>query len=662
MKIALVGNPNSGKTTLYNSLTKNNQKVGNWPGVTVEYKAGPYFMDKSIEIIDLPGIYSLSPYSPEEIVTREYLLNENIDLIINIVDATNIERSLYLSTQLTKIQIPMIIALNMSDILKDDIDLIELEKTLNIPVVLISALKESNVESLMSKAKTHRELPHDLDLFEEDVNEALQLIKSFISNQNLKHENWYAQKILENDEKVMDVVSLSNEHELQIQMLQKQFEEKYDDDINGLIINQIYNYVTDLRNKILIKKDNEISITQKIDRIVTHKYFAFPILALVMFLLYYLTVSSIGGYLTDFIEEILFPQFIAGPIETFLVSMNVSPIVQSLVLDGLIGGVGAVVTFVPQIMILFFLIALLEDVGYMSRIAFILDKVFTKFGLSGTSVIPMIVGTGCSVPGIMATRTIKDEGNRRMTIMLTPFIICSAKLPIFVLLIGVFFPNSPWILVAMYFLGILVILLSGLFLQRFEAFKSKDSTFIMELVDYKKPQLKSCIKNSLNNGLSFIKNAGTIIFVASAIVWFLSSFNIRLEFVDIENSMLQAIGSFIAPLFIPLGFGNWQSTVATLTGFLAKETVVSTFSILANATEATETVALSSYLPTIMSQAGALSMMVFTIFAAPCFAAIAATKREFKSWKWTLLTITYQTTVAYIIAFIVYNIARIFIS
>lgn len=662
MKIALVGNPNSGKTTLYNTLTKNNQKVGNWPGVTVEYKAGPYFMDKTIEIIDLPGIYSLSPYSPEEIVTREYLLIEDVDLIINIVDATNIERSLYLTTQLSKISIPTVIALNMSDILDDDLDLKQLEKTLNTPVVLISALKNENLDTLMEVSRKHQSLPNNLPLFESDIQDAIVEIESFIKDKTPKHSMWYAQKILERDDKISQQYQLNTSQQDKLNVYRKQFEDKYDDDIHGLLINQTYNYVTDLRNNIVIRKETKESMTSKIDRIVTNKYLAFPILALVMFLLYYLTVSSIGGFLTDFIEEILFPEYILAPTAALLNSVNVSPILQSLVLDGLIGGVGAVVTFVPQIMILFFLIALLEDVGYMSRIAFILDKLFTKFGLSGTSVIPMIVGTGCSVPGIMATRTIKDEGNRRMTIMLTPFIICSAKLPIFVLLIGTFFPNSPWILVAMYFLGIIIILLSGLFLQRFEAFKSKDSTFIMELVDYKKPQLKSCVQNSLNNGISFIKNAGTIIFIASGVIWFLSSFNIRLQFVDIEHSMLQAIGSFIAPIFIPLGFGNWQSTVATITGFLAKETVVSTFSILANATEATETAVLNEYLPTIMTQAGALSMMVFTIFAAPCFAAIAATKREFKSWKWTLLTITYQTSVAYIAAFIVYNIARIFLS
>lgn len=661
MKIALVGNPNSGKTTLYNYLTKNNQKVGNWPGVTVEYKAGPYFMDQTLNLIDLPGIYSLSPYSPEEIVTREYLLNEEVDIIINIVDATNIERSLYLSTQVTKMNIPMIVALNMADILEDEIDVDQLAKTLNSPVIFISALKGTHVDKLMNIVKTHQEKPHQLHIFEEDVEAALKSIENYESLQDKPHKQWYAQKLLENDEKIVESIPLTENQQKTLDKYRETFEHKYDDDINGLIINQTYNFVTSLRNRIVIKAETKPSITSKIDRIVTNKYLAFPILAIVMFLLYYLTVSSLGGFLTDFIEEILFPEYIAAPTEALLMSFNVSPILQSLVLDGFIGGVGAVVTFVPQIMILFFLIALLEDVGYMSRIAFILDKLFSKFGLSGTSVIPMIIGTGCSVPGIMATRTIKDEGNRRMTIMLTPFIICSAKLPIFVLLINTFFPSSPWILVAMYFLGIIVILLSGLFLQRFKAFQSQDSTFIMELVDYKKPQLKSCVRNSFANGISFIKHAGTIIFVASGIVWFLSSFNVRLQFVDIESSMLQAIGSFIAPVFIPLGFGNWQSTVATLTGFLAKETVVSTFSILANATEATENVVLNAYLPSIMTQAGALSMMVFTIFAAPCFAAIAATKREFKSWKWTLITIAYQTTVAYIIAFFVYNIARIFI-
>ena len=661
MKIALVGNPNSGKTTLYNALSKNNQKVGNWPGVTLEYKVGSYFMDSSIELIDLPGIYSLAPYSPEEIVTREYLLQEDVDVIINIVDATNIERSLYLTTQLTKLNIPMVIALNMSDILEDEINIETLRHIYNAPTVLISALKNENIEELVEVCKDHRELPSNLKFFEDDVQTSINEIIRMGLTSDFKHFEWYAQKILEDDEKVIEDLKVSGDALSEIEALRNQLEKKYDDDINGILINQTYNFVTDTRNKIMIRKSDKESISHKIDKIVTNKYLAFPILALVMFTLYFLTVSSVGGFLTEFIEEILFPEYIHAPIELLLTNMSVSPVIQSLVLDGFIAGVGAVVTFVPQIMILFFLIAILEDVGYMSRIAFILDKLFRKFGLSGTSVIPMIIGTGCSVPGIMATKTIKDEGNRKMTIMLTPFIICSAKLPIFVLLINVFFPSSPWILVAMYFLGIIGILLSGLFLQRFETFKSKDSTFIMELVDYKKPQLKSCIKNSLSNGLSFIKNAGTIIFVASGIIWFLSSFNIRLEFVDIQESMLQAIGTFIAPIFIPLGFGNWEATVATITGFLAKETMISTFSILANATEATEAVVLSGYLPTILTQAGALSMMVFTVFAAPCFAAIAATKREFKSWKWTFITIGYQTGVAYLLSFVVYNIARIFI-
>lgn len=657
MRIALVGNPNSGKTTLYNSLTKNNQKVGNWPGVTVEYISGTYVKDSSLELIDLPGIYSLSPYSPEEIVTREYLLYENIDAVINIVDATNIERSLYLSAQLNMLKIPMVIALNMSDILKDELDIEALSLAYDCPVISISALREENIGQLIDIATHHTKKSNHLDLFDKPVEDALQEILSLDTLKNQEHAYWRAVKLLEDDQKVIQNIEATSSDLNLIKAFRTSLESRYHDDIDSIIINQLYNFVTSTRNKVMIKENESQSISSKIDAIVTNKYLAFPILAIVMFLLYYLTISSLGGFITEFIEETLFPLYIIAPVEALLEAGNVSPIVHSLIVDGFISGVGAVVTFVPQIMILFFLISLLEDVGYMSRIAFILDKVFRKFGLSGTSVIPMIIGSGCSVPAIMSTRTIKDEANRKMTIMLTPFIICSAKLPIFVLLIGAFFPQSPWILVAMYFLGILVILLSGLFLKQFKAFKSDESTFIMEMVDYKKPQLKSCIKNSTTHGLSFIKNAGTIIFVSSGIIWFLSSFNIRLQFVPIDESMLKAIGTFIAPIFVPLGFGNWQSTVATLTGFLAKETFVSTFSILANATE--ETLVLSGYLPTIMNSAGALSMMVFTLFAAPCFAAIAATKREMKSWKWTFITIGFQMTVAYLLSFIVYNIANL---
>lgn len=653
MKIALVGNPNSGKSTLYNFLTKTNQKVGNWPGVTVEYKAGSYFMDESIELIDLPGIYSLSPYSPEEIVTREYLLSEHVDLIINIVDATNLERSLYLTSQLKNMDIPIIIALNMSDILKDQIDINKLEILYKSPVISISALKAENIDTLMSKALTYKEV-HKLDLFDHKITQHL---KNVLSRLNIeKHHHFYAIKLLENDDKIIKQLNIEQSIVDEINEYQKTIEVEYEDEISGVIINQLYDFVTKTRNDVLTKDENE-SFTSKVDKLVTSKYLAFPILAIVMFCLYYFTISSFGGAITDFIETIVFPEYIYTPIQNLLTNLNVNVILQSLILDGFVSGVGAVITFVPQIMILFFFISILEDIGYMSRIAFILDKIFSKFGLSGTSVIPMIIGSGCSVPAIMATRTIKDEGNRRLTIMLTPFVICSAKLPIFVLLIQTFFPKSPWLLVAMYFLGIFMILVSGLILKNFKAFKSEDSSFIMEMVEYKKPQLKSCIKDSYQNGISFLKNAGTIIFVASGIIWFLSSFTFTLQFTTIENSMLKYIGSFIAPVFKPIGFGSWQASVATMTGFLAKETVVSTFSILANSQN--EAMLLNDYLHTILTNAGALSMMVFTIFAAPCSAAVAATRREFKSWKWTFITIGYQTSVAYIIAFIVYNIANI---
>ncbi len=657
MKIALVGNPNCGKTTLYNYLTNNNQKVGNWPGVTVEYKIASYFNNDEIKIVDLPGLYSLTPYTPEEIVTREYLLSEDVDVIINIVDATNLERSLYLTAQLSRMDIPFIIALNMADILKDEIDINKLSEAFDAPALFISALNKTNIDKLLDISTNHRKISKKANIFEDRVNLSINDIKSFIKVD--KNKDWYAIKLLEDDEKVSQEFNLKTEEKSIIKILRAQLEAKYNDDINGLLINQTYNFVTNLRNRIIIKEDKKESMTSKIDKIVTNKYLAFPILAIVMFSLYYLTISSVGGFFTEFMEETLFPLYIMEPLSSLLQSLNVSLVLQSLILDGLISGIGAVLTFVPQIMILFFLIAILEDIGYMSRIAFILDKIFTKFGLSGTSVIPMIIGTGCSVPGIMATRTIEDEGNRRLTIMLTPFIICSAKLPIFVLLIGVFFPKSPWLLVAMYFLGIIVILLSGLILKNFKAFKSDNSSFIMELVNYRKPSIKAALKNSYRNGSSFIKNAGTIIFVASAVIWFLSSFNLKLQFVAIEDSLLAAAGSFIAPIFIPLGFGNWEATVATFTGFLAKETVVSTFSILANSSVPAKS--LHEFLPSILTQAGALSMMVFTLFAAPCSAAVAATKREMKSWKWTFITIGFQTGVAYILAFIVYNIAKLFI-
>ena len=662
LNIAIAGNPNSGKTTLFNRLTGSKAKVGNWPGVTVERKEGLYTKDNQVNFVDLPGIYSLSPYTPEEIVSRRYIIDDKPDAIINIVDSTNLERNLYLTMQLLMTNTPMVIALNMHDILKDKIDIDKMSKIFNCPVVEISALKNYNLDKLVNKAKSHKALPNKLDIFEKDVSSCLNKIRKDVKIKDFKHIDWLTLKLLENDEKIIEKLNLNKDEIAVIENCRIELEEKYDEDIRGIIINQIYNYITSLKDRILQKADRKETITEKIDKVVTNKWLAFPILALVMFSMYYFTISSFGGAITDFINEKFFPVIVSGPVETFLVNNNVSVVLQSLILDGIIGGVGAVLGFVPQIMILFFFISILEDLGYMSRIAFVLDKVFRFFGLSGTSVIPMIVGSGCSVPGIMATRTIKDEANRKMTIMLTPFVICSAKLPIFVLLIGVFFPGNPWMLTAMYFLGILMILLSGIFLRNFKAFKSSDNSFIMELPDYRMPKISSSLKESFEKGLSFIKKAGSIIFVAASIIWFLSVFNFRLEFVEIEASMLKSIGSVIAPIFKPLGFGNWQASVATITGFLAKETVVSTFGVLSGAGEVAETNStLMAYMPTILSQAGALSMMVFTIFAAPCFAAIAATKREMVSWKWTFIAIGYQTSLAYILAFIVFNLANLFL-
>lgn len=656
LNIAIAGNPNSGKTTLFNYLTGSKQKVGNWPGVTVERKEGLYTKDDQINFIDLPGIYSLSPYSPEEVVSREYIINEKPDAIINIIDSTNFERNLYLSSQLIETNTPMILALNMADILKDKIDTKKLSDIFGCPVVEISALKNTGIEELVKIAKNHKKLPNKLDFFNDDVKASLTAIKHSIKISDIQHRDWYVLKLLENDERIIESLNLSQKDQCFISDLRNKLELTYDEDIRGLIINQIYNFITQLKKDVVISADKKDSTTAKIDKIVTNKWLAFPILATVMFSMYYFTISSIGGFITGWLEEVFFPVIISGPVESFLINNNVSVVLQSLVLDGIIGGVGAILGFVPQIMILFFFISILEDLGYMSRIAFMLDKLFRFFGLSGTSVIPMIIGTGCSVPGIMATRTIKDEGNRKLTIMLTPFVICSAKLPIFVLLIGVFFPGNAWMLTAFYFLGIFMILISGLFLSQFKAFKSSDASFILELPDYRKPKLLDSLKSALENGWSFIKNAGTIIFVAASVVWFLSAFNFRLEFVSIDQSMLKSLGSFVSPIFKPLGFGNWQSTVATMTGFLAKETLVSTFGVLAGSEG---DIALAAYLPTILDQAGALSMMVFTVFAAPCFAAIAATKREMVTWKWTFIAIGYQTGLAYVLSFIVYNLVNL---
>lgn len=666
MRIALAGNPNSGKTTLFNELTGSNQYVGNWPGVTVEKKEGKLKKDKSIQIIDLPGIYSLSPYTLEEVVTRKFLTEESVDVIINIVDATNLERNLYLTTQLNELGIPMVIALNMMDLVrseKNQIDSKQLSKLLGCPVVEISALKNQGISELVEAAKSAKGQSQGyFPLYTKEVVSAISKVEKYAKGSYSDRVGyWYSIKLLENDEEVVKQIKISSEDQKDLETLREEIETKYDDDIESIITNQRYQFVTEVRNKVYKKeRSNALTISDKIDRIVTNRWLALPIFALIMFLVYTITLSSVGGFVTDWINEVFFPEIVQANVATFLESIGSAEWLVSLIVDGIIGGVGAVLGFVPQIMILFVLISILEDCGYMARVAFIMDRLFRRFGLSGKSFIPMLIGSGCSVPGIMAARTIENEKDRKMTIILTPFIPCSAKLPVFVLMIGAFFPGNPYMMTLLYFMGIGMVILGGLILKRTPAFKGDPAPFVMELPQYHLPTVKNVLRHAWDRGKSFIVKAGTIIFVACGAIWFLQSFNWSFEMVDSADSILASIGNAISPIFAPLGFGHWQATAATITGFLAKETIVATFGILLGVGEVGETdPSLLAALPTIFTQLGAFSFMVFTLYAAPCFAAIGATKREMGSWKWTLFAVLFQTGTAYLVCLLIYQIGSL---
>lgn len=665
MKIALAGNPNSGKTTLFNQLTGSRQYVGNWPGVTVEKKEGKLKKDKSTVIVDLPGIYSLSPYSSEEVVTREYLVTDEVDVIINIVDATNLERNLYLTQQLMELGVPMVIALNMIDLVnssQDTIDITKLSEELGCPVIAISALKNDGLEKLIVAAHNTVNPPQHIDIYSSQISEAINTIEQYLDpSLEPRVKYWYALKLLENDAAINKTISLTEDKQTNIKKLREEIEAKEDDDIDSIFTNYRYDFVTCIRNQVFIKhKQNNMTTSDKIDRIVTNRWLALPIFALVMFIIYSLTLSSVGAALTDWLEGVFIPEIIQENTVNFLESVGTAPWLVSLISDGIIGGVGSVLTFVPQIIILFLAISILEDCGYMSRVAFIMDRLFRKFGLSGKSVIPMMIGSGCSVPGIMATRTIENNNDRRITIILTPFIPCSAKLPVFVLLIGAFFPNNPYLMTLLYFLGIVMVIIGGLILKSTPLFKGDPTPFVMELPKYHIPSIKNVVLHAWEHVKGFILKAGTIIFVASGVIWLLQSFNWSFEMVEAGDSILASIGRFFSPIFVPLGFGNWQATSATITGFLAKETIVATFGILFGLGEVAESdPSLITALSQAFTPASALSFMVFTLFAAPCFAAIAATKKEMGSWKWTIFAILFQTGIAYILAFLVYNISSL---
>ena len=674
LKIALAGNPNCGKTTLFNDLTGSNQYVGNWPGVTVEKKEGRLKGCKDVVIQDLPGIYSLSPYTLEEVVARGYLVNEKPDAILNIVDGTNIERNLYLTTQLVELGLPVVIAVNMMDLVHkngDEISLSKLGAALGCAVVEMSALRgegsmaaaEKAVE--MARANGSGELPH---VFTGSVEHALAHIEESISGKVADNFlRWYAIKLFERDSRVMQDLALDAALRAHLEQHIADCERELDDDAESIITNQRYAYISGLVDRAVKKKreKHSLSASDRIDRVVTNRILALPIFAAVMFAVYYISISTVGAFVTDWTNEVLFGDIIPPAVSGWMASLGVAPWLVGLVVDGIIAGVGAVIGFVPQMLILFCLLAILEDVGYMARVAFIMDRVFRKFGLSGKSFIPMLVASGCGVPGVMASRTIENERDRRMTIMTTCFIPCGAKMPIIGLFAGAIFGNSGLVATSAYFVGVAAVLISGILLKKTRMFAGDPAPFVMELPRYHVPSGKNVLHATWERGWSFIKRAGTVILASSIILWFLQGFGFAdgafgmVE--DNNSSLLAAIGSRVAFLFAPLGFGDWQSTVATVTGLIAKENVLSTFGVLfhVGGEATTDNVGLLTAVATHYTPLSAYSFMLFNLLCAPCFAAMGAIKREMNSAKWTWAAIGYMCGFAYVVALVVYQLGML---
>ena len=673
MKIALAGNPNSGKTTLFNALTGSNQYVGNWPGVTVEKKEGKYRNDKSVEIIDLPGIYSLSPYTLEEVVARNYIVDERPDGILNIVDGSNLERNLYLTTQLIDLGLPMVLADNMSDVVKkrgDVIDLDKLAEKLGVKVFSMSAVSKQNIydaiDALCIEVK-NASLPKVSKYMSEDIEKALSSLSS--SLKEAAFSRFLSVKYLENDTKMMDKLHIDASTKEEADSLRKELEDKRDDDIESIITSERYEFIEKVIAKTYKRKsDIKETVSDKIDKIVTNRILALPIFVLVMIGVYYISVTTVGTAATDWVNDVLFTEIIPPAVENFLVSINCAAWLQSLILDGIVAGLGAILGFVPQILVLFFLLAILEECGYMARIAFILDRIFRKFGLSGKSFIPMLIGTGCGVPGVMASRTIENERDRRMTIMTTTFIPCSAKLPIIAMISGALFHEAWWVAPSAYFLGVGAIIVSGIILKKTKPFLGEVSPFVMELPEYHVPTLGAILRSMWERGWSFIKKAGTIIFLSTILVWFTTNFGFvdgkfrMLEPLEISYSIAAVIGGAIAFIFTPLGWGNWQAAVATIMGLVAKENLVVTYGIIYGIEEASEEGAefwgtlASSFTPI-----AAYSLLAFNLLCAPCFAAIGAIKREMNNTKWTLAAVGYECLFAYVVAMIIFQIGSLII-
>lgn len=666
IKIALTGNPNCGKTTMFNDLTGSSQYVGNWPGVTVEKKEGKLKGHKNVTIIDLPGIYSLSPYTLEEVVTRDYIIKEQPDVILNLVDASNIERNLYLTTQLIEMGIPVVVAMNMMDIVKkrgDIINIQELSKTLGCKMIETSALKgQGTMEAAQLALEVVQETQKDTKkIFQESIEKTLQQISNLIEDiVEKQHLRWFSIKLFEKDEKVMQKFQFSEDIKEKLEKIISDCEEKLDDDSESIITNERYEYISKLTSEFVKKKNTtNMTVSDKIDRVVTNRFFALPFFAAVMWLVYYISVSTIGTIATDWTNDVFVGEIIQGNVAAFLENLGTAEWLESLIVDGMIGGVGAVIGFLPQMLVLFFFLSILEDCGYMARIAFIMDRIFRKFGLSGKSFIPMLIGTGCGVPGVMASRTIENEKDRKMTIMTTTFIPCGAKLPIIALIAGALFPESSWVGPSAYFIGIGAIIFSGILLKKTTLFAGDPAPFVMELPPYHIPSAKGVLIHMWDRGKSFVKKAGTIIFVACGLIWFLQSFNWSLQMVDASESILASLGNIIAPIFAPLGWGDWKAAVAAVTGLVAKENVVGTFGVLYGMEEVAEDGAeIWANLQVAFTQVSAYSFLAFNLLCAPCFAAIGAIKREMGNWKWTLIAVGYQTVLAYVVSLLINTIGN----
>ncbi len=676
VRIALAGNPNSGKTTLFNALTGSNQFVGNWPGVTVEKKEGKIKGFKDAEITDLPGIYSLSPYTLEEVVARNYLIQENPDVILNIVDGTNLERNLYLTTQLVELGIPVVVAINMMDLVEKDgdrIDFKKLESDLGCQIVNISALKGTNIDKAAEAAvkAAGKKVTVPTGNFNSKVEKALEAIESLgVKGIPANEARWYAVKLFERDSKVLEQLNLNKSTADQINDIIKEIETEMDDDSESIITNERYEYIARILKDTYTKATaGRLTTSDKIDRIVTSRIWGLPIFVLVMFCVYWLAMGPFGTFLTDWANDD-FGGWLGGLAESLMGTIGASEWVSSLVVEGIVGGVGAVLGFVPQMLVLFLMLCILEDIGYMARVAFIMDRIFRRFGLSGKSFIPMLIGSGCGVPGVMATRTIENERDRRMTIMTTCFIPCGAKLPIIGLIAGAIFDGASWVATSAYFVGVAAIIISGIMLKKTKVFAGDPAPFVMELPAYHVPSVTNVLRGTWERGWSFIKRAGTVIVLSSICIWALNSLTFEggLHYIGEgdETSILETVGTAVAFIFKPLGFGTWQATVATILGLVAKEDVVGTIGTLINMEDLQDLVEGGENIMGVLdvffnsSALAAYSFMLFNLLCAPCFAAMGAIKREMNNAKWTAIAIGYMTIFAYGTALVVYQIGSAF--